>query len=73
MLLQLRESPRLFLKSSTDVGNGEGSVSVQGRIRNLFGGAEKLEGSYEMGTRTRGAMNVSCLRRKQSDGWEWCC
>lgn len=63
IVLQLREAPRYFLKSSTDVGNGEGSVSVQGRIRNLFGGAEKLEGSYEMGTRTRVGMNVSCLCR----------
>lgn len=59
VLIQLKEAPRFFLKSSTDVGNGEGSVSVQGRVRNLFGGAEKLEGSYEMGTRTKMALNAN--------------
>lgn len=67
LFFTLKEAPRFFLKSSTDVGNGEGSVSLQGRIRNLFGGAEKLEGSYEMGTRTKRGMNVSDLRRCRID------
>lgn len=49
---------RVFLKTSTDVGNGEGSASVQGRIRNVFGGAETLQGSATFGTRTRQAFNV---------------
>ena len=49
---------RVFLKSSTDVGNGEGSASVQGRIRNLFGGAETLQGSATFGTRTKQAFNL---------------
>ncbi|SNX83794.1 related to SAM50 - essential component of the SAM or TOB complex of the mitochondrial outer membrane [Melanopsichium pennsylvanicum] len=49
---------RVFLKSSTDVGNGEGSASVQGRIRNMFGGAETLQGSATFGTRTKQAFNV---------------
>lgn len=49
---------RFFLKSSTDVGNGEGSASVQGRIRNVFGGAETLQGSATFGTRTKQAFNV---------------
>ncbi|CAO1621542.1 unnamed protein product [Jaminaea pallidilutea] len=58
IVMQLRDSPRFWLKSSSDVGNGEGSVSLQARIRNIFGGAERLEGSYELGTRTRTALNV---------------
>lgn len=49
---------RVFLKSSTDVGNGEGSASVQGRIRNVFGGAETLQGSATFGTRTKQAFNL---------------
>lgn len=49
---------RVFLKSSTDVGNGEGSASVQGRLRNVFGGAETLQGSATFGTRTKQAFNV---------------
>lgn len=53
-----RPKGRVFLKSSTDVGNGEGSASVQGRIRNVFGGAETLQGSATFGTRTRQAFNV---------------
>lgn len=58
IVLTLSESPRLWLKTSSDVGNGEGSVSVQGRLRNLFGGGERLEGSYEKGTRTKTALNA---------------
>ncbi|PWY99432.1 hypothetical protein BCV70DRAFT_118764 [Testicularia cyperi] len=49
---------RVFLKSSTDVGNGEGSASIQGRIRNVFGGAETLQGSASFGTRTKRAFNL---------------
>ncbi|PWN25680.1 hypothetical protein BDZ90DRAFT_281493 [Jaminaea rosea] len=59
IVIQLAEAPRFWLKSSSDVGNGEGSVSLQGRVRNLFGGGEKLEGSYEVGTRTRSALNAT--------------
>lgn len=59
VIVQLRENPRFWLKSSSDVGNGEGSVSLQGRIRNLFGGAERLEGSYEIGTRTKTALQLN--------------
>lgn len=49
---------RVFLKSSTDVGNGEGSASVQGRVRNVLGGAETLQGSATFGTRTKQAFNL---------------
>ncbi|CAO1635628.1 unnamed protein product [Parajaminaea phylloscopi] len=59
VVMQLRENPRFWLKSSSDVGNGEGSVSLQGRIRNLFGGGERLEGSYEVGTRTKTALQLN--------------
>jgi outer membrane protein insertion porin family len=59
LLFTLREKSRVLLKSSTDVGNGEGSASIQGRVRNCFGGAECLEGNATVGTRTRRSFNVS--------------
>lgn len=59
VIFKVREKSRVFLKSSTDVGNGEGSASVQGRLRNIFGGAETLEGSATFGTRTKQALHVS--------------
>lgn len=62
VVLNVKEKSRVFLKSSTDVGNGEGSASVQGKLRNLAGGAETLEGSCTFGTRTKRALHVSRLR-----------
>ncbi|PWN45972.1 hypothetical protein IE81DRAFT_285050 [Ceraceosorus guamensis] len=59
VVLTLKNRSRLLLKSSTDVGDGEGSASVQARVRNVFGGAEVFNGSATIGTRTRKAFNVS--------------
>ncbi|KDN46266.1 hypothetical protein K437DRAFT_256229 [Tilletiaria anomala UBC 951] len=58
IVLQCVKKSRLFLKSSTDIGNDEGTASVQGMLRNVFGGAETLEGSATFGTRTRRAFNL---------------
>lgn len=63
VVIDVKEKSRMFLKSSTDVGNGEGSASVNGRVRNLFGGAESLEGSCTFGTRTKRALHVSHWRK----------
>jgi outer membrane protein insertion porin family len=54
-----KQKPRFFLKTSTDVGNGEGNAAIQARIRNVFGGAEQAEFSATTGTRTRQAFNGS--------------
>lgn len=54
-----KQKPRFFLKTSTDVGNGEGNAAIQARIRNVFGGAEQAEFSATTGTRTRHAFNAS--------------
>lgn len=59
VVLRIRPASRFFLKTSTSVGNSEGTASVQGKIRNLFGGAESLEGSATLGTRTKHNYNVS--------------
>lgn len=58
VVLSCKEKGNYFLKTSTDVGNGEGNATVQGRIRNLFGGAERAELSAMMGTKTRRAFSV---------------
>ena len=62
IVIECVKKSRVFLKSSTDIGNGEGTASVQGRFRNIFGGAETLEGSATFGTRTKQALNVSTGR-----------
>ncbi|PWN54142.1 hypothetical protein IE53DRAFT_383332 [Violaceomyces palustris] len=58
VVLNCRKKGRVFLKSSTDLGNGEGSASIQGRVRNLFGGCETLQGSATFGTRTKQSFNL---------------
>ncbi|WWC67858.1 uncharacterized protein I206_101775 [Kwoniella pini CBS 10737] len=59
MVLKLREKGRLFLKAGTEVGGGEGGGNVTARIRNVFGGAESLEGNASIGTKTKSAYQVS--------------
>lgn len=59
IVLTCKEQPRYYLKSSTDVGNGEGNAAIQARIRNVFGGAETADMSATMGTRTRRAFHAS--------------
>lgn len=59
VVMRVREASRYFLKTSTDVGNGEGSASATARIRNAFGGAELVEGNMSFGTKTKNAFQVS--------------
>ncbi|TYJ58282.1 hypothetical protein B9479_001108 [Cryptococcus floricola] len=59
MVLALREKGRLFLKAGTEVGGGEGGGNVTARIRNVFGGAESLEGTASLGTKTKHAYQLS--------------
>ncbi|TIB72244.1 hypothetical protein E3Q24_01769 [Wallemia mellicola] len=59
LALKVIERGRLWAKSSTDVGNGEGSANISVRLRNVFGGAESLEAQASYGTRTTSAFNIS--------------
>ncbi|WVO18244.1 hypothetical protein L204_105952 [Cryptococcus depauperatus] len=59
MVLSLKEQGRLFLKAGTEVGGGEGGGNVTARVRNVFGGAETLEGTASIGTKTKHAYQVS--------------
>ncbi|WFD33159.1 hypothetical protein MSPP1_004217 [Malassezia sp. CBS 17886] len=58
IVLQVKPASRFFLKTNTSVGNSEGTASIQGKLRNVFGGAETLEGSATLGTRTRHAYHA---------------
>jgi outer membrane protein insertion porin family len=53
LLLQTRQKGRFFLKTATELGDQEGSVSLQMRLRNALGGAETLEAALSSGLRTR--------------------
>ncbi|KAK7060187.1 hypothetical protein VNI00_000952 [Paramarasmius palmivorus] len=59
LVFKTRERGRLFLKTSTELGNNEGSASVIARVRNVFGGAETLEASMSLGTTTRKSFHGS--------------
>ncbi|KAJ7484514.1 surface antigen-domain-containing protein [Mycena latifolia] len=59
LVFTTREKGRFFAKSSTEVGNNEGSASIVARVRNAFGGAETLEANLALGTTTRRAFNAS--------------
>ncbi|EPX73056.1 SAM complex subunit Sam50 [Schizosaccharomyces octosporus yFS286] len=58
VIIQVKEKPRLFFETGTDVGNVEGNVHANVLARNLFGGAEFLSGNVSYGTRNRATMSA---------------
>ncbi|GAA6043499.1 hypothetical protein JCM8097_002242 [Rhodosporidiobolus ruineniae] len=58
LVLRVTEAPRYFLRTATDVGDGEGSATATAKIRNAFGGGETVEGNLSFGTRTKNAFQV---------------
>ncbi|KXN80814.1 SAM50-like protein SPAC17C9.06 [Leucoagaricus sp. SymC.cos] len=59
LVFTTRERGRLYLNSSTELGNNEGNASATGRIRNVFGGAETVEANVSFGTKTRRSFRAS--------------
>ncbi|KAF5393977.1 hypothetical protein D9757_000332 [Collybiopsis confluens] len=59
LVFSTREKGRFYLKTSTELGNNEGSASAIARIRNVFGGAETFEANMSLGTTTRKSFNGS--------------
>jgi len=57
--ISLKELSRFILKTGTDMGNTEGSGYLSLTYRNVFGGAESLNGYASTGTRTRSAYEVT--------------
>ncbi|GAA6049158.1 hypothetical protein JCM3770_003283 [Rhodotorula araucariae] len=58
IVLRVQEAPRYFLRTATDVGDGEGNATGTAKIRNAFGGAETIEGNVSFGTRTKSAFQL---------------
>ncbi|WAR60942.1 hypothetical protein PtB15_13B193 [Puccinia triticina] len=57
-LVNVVERGRFFLKTSTDVGNGEGALTGLARARNVFGRAEVFEATVGLGNKTRASGQV---------------
>ena len=57
--LDVREKPRLHVKTGTDIGNAEGSAYATINLRNALGGAETVNLNAALGTRTRSAYQAS--------------
>ncbi|KNZ52866.1 hypothetical protein VP01_341g2 [Puccinia sorghi] len=64
-LVKVVERGRFFLKTSTDVGNGEGALTGLARVRNVCGRAEVFEASIGLGNKTR----ASCQVRAEAPLW----
>lgn len=64
-LVKVVERGRFFLKTSTDVGNGEGALTGLVRARNYWGRAEVLEASVGLGNKTK----ASCQIRAEAPIW----
>lgn len=58
LVFRVREQGRYFLRTATDVGDGEGSATATARVRNAFGGAELLEATVGFGTKTRSNLQI---------------
>jgi outer membrane protein insertion porin family len=58
LVLNVQEKSRFFLRTATDVGNGEGNATGTARIRNAFGGAETLEANVAFGTKTKSSFQI---------------
>ncbi|KAJ7154700.1 surface antigen-domain-containing protein, partial [Mycena filopes] len=59
LVFTTRVKPRYWVKSSTEVGNNEGSASLMASVRNVFGGAETFQANLSFGTTTRRAFNAT--------------
>ena len=59
LVLYTRPRGRYFLKTASELGNQEGSVSVQARARNFLGVADTFNVAISQGIKTRLAGNIS--------------
>lgn len=59
VVVDVKEVPRWYLKTGTEVGAGEGGAYVTANVRNVFGGAESLAVQFSTGTKTRLAFEVN--------------
>lgn len=57
--VSVRERGRYTIKTGTEAGSSEGSAYVNVALRNILGGAEGLNASASLGTRTRSAYSAN--------------
>ncbi|KAG6920102.1 hypothetical protein DXG01_010170 [Tephrocybe rancida] len=67
VVFKVREKSRVYLNTSTELGNNEGNAAATGRVRNVFGGAEIFEASLSYGTKTRRSFRASLTAPLTSD------
>lgn len=53
VFVSVKERGRYTIKTGTEAGSSEGSAYLNVTLRNIFGGAERLNGHASLGTRTR--------------------
>ncbi|KAM0791023.1 hypothetical protein ACM66B_004321 [Microbotryomycetes sp. NB124-2] len=58
IVMRVQEAPKYFVRTATDVGDGEGNATGTVKIRNALGGAETVEGNVSFGTRTKNAFQL---------------
>ena len=59
VFISARERGRYTIKTGTEAGSSEGSAYLNVVLRNIFGGAESLNASASLGTRTRSAYSAN--------------
>ncbi|KAH7882451.1 surface antigen-domain-containing protein [Phlebopus sp. FC_14] len=59
VVFDVKERGRFFLKSSTEIGNGEGSASLTARLTNILGCADTFSLNTSLGTKTKRAFDAS--------------
>ncbi|KAK5137496.1 hypothetical protein LTR08_008474 [Meristemomyces frigidus] len=59
VFISAKERGRYTIKTGTEAGTAEGSAYVNAQLRNIFGGAERLNANASLGTRTRSAYSAT--------------
>ncbi|KZT39455.1 hypothetical protein SISSUDRAFT_1045638 [Sistotremastrum suecicum HHB10207 ss-3] len=59
LLVKVKPRSRFFARTSTEIGNNEGSASINTTIRSLFQSADSMSASLSFGTRNRRALDFS--------------
>lgn len=67
VIIRAPEKSRIWMKTGAEVGNQEGKTYASFGLRNVFGGAESLEGNASFGTKTRTDYNARFATPINSD------
>ncbi|KAF8508251.1 surface antigen-domain-containing protein [Hysterangium stoloniferum] len=59
LVVRCQEKSRFFMKTATEIGNNEGTASMTGRSRNVFGGGEHFEAAISYGSHIKQTFTAS--------------